>query len=407
MTLPTKSADAPKKKTLLFVLLAIFILVGGLTAYLALFKKDTFQNPIAQEVNNQVKKLGQQSGQMFENPINGMKFSDQEAAVFKDRKPIAVMVNNYVEARPSSGLSQADIVFEVVAEGGITRLMPIFYSRIPATVGSVRSVRYYFAQLAASYNPHFIHWGAAHVPPCQKAGTCIAETNPAVDAYDQIVKLGLPNLDGGNYSCDQDTCAFGRDPKKVGKMPLEHTAFTRLPLIYDLAKKIRPEESWQKNVPFTPWKFKDEAPVSDRGTVGVTPSITYNYWDLPGFAVKWDYLKDTNEYARTQGGVKQVDFENNQELRAKVVIIRFTNERLVNDKKHHLYHDIVGTGKALIFQDGKVITATWKRTNPDTMDVYSDDKGNEVSFNRGQIWVQLVPADKTVTYQQSTAPAAQ
>lgn len=351
-------------------------------------------------------------GDTFENPINGMIFSKDEAKKFQNNKPIAVMVNNYVIARPSAGLSKADIVYEAVAEGGITRLMPIFYSRIPSYVSSIRSARYYFVELASAYSPIYAHWGAAHVPACQKAPATSSsycppvngkvETEPAVDAYDMIVKLGVPNLDGGNYSCDSENCAFGRDPNKVGKIPLEHTAFTRLPLIYDLARKIRPQDSWNTFTEFTPWKFSDEAPLSDRGNIGLETPITYNYWDtMAGFNVKWVYDREKNEYVRYQGDTKQMDGTTGEELRAKVVIIRFTKQELVGDKKNHLYHDIVGSGKALIFQDGNVINANWARTNPDTLDVYTDQSGDEVEFVRGQIWVQLVPTDNIVTYEKA------
>ena len=288
--------------------------------------------------------------------------------------------------------------------------MPIFYSRVPSVVSSIRSARYYFVQLASAYSPIYVHWGAAHVPDCQKASPGSSsycppvggkvETNPEVDAYDQIVKLGVPNLDGGNYSCDSESCAFGRDPNKVGKIPLEHTAFARLPLIYELARKIRPQDSWNTYTPITEWKFKDEADVADRGDIGLATPITYDYWDtMAGFNIKWVYDKDSNEYVRYQGDVKQIDESNGAELRAQVVIIRFTKEEPVGDKKNHLYYEIVGTGKALIFQDGNVINATWTRANPDVRDIYTDTSGNQVEFVRGQIWVQLVPTDNIVSYE--------
>ncbi|OGC52195.1 hypothetical protein A2982_01775 [candidate division WWE3 bacterium RIFCSPLOWO2_01_FULL_39_13] len=352
--------------------------------------------------------------EMFENPINGMLFSQSDAESFKDKKPVAVMVNNYEAARPSSGLSKADVIYEVVAESGITRLMPIFYSRTPETISSIRSARYYFVELAAGYKAHYIHWGAAFVPACQKApitssGYCPpvggkVETDPKVDAYDWIVKMGLPNLDGGNYSCDGPNCAFGRDPNKVGKIPVEHTAFARFPLLYKLAREVRPQDSWHAYIPVAKWEFKDDAPESERGDVGLAAPISYNYWDLPAFAVKWVYDKENNEYIRSQGGVKQIDAENNQELRAKDVIVRFTKQESVGDKKNHLFVDLVGTGDALIFQDGKVIKSTWTRTNPDERDLYTDENKDPVKFVRGQIWIQIVPPENAISYGQ-TVPA--
>lgn len=344
----------------------------------------------------------------FESPLNGIYFSNSQAESFKDKKPIAVMVNNHVQSRPSTGLAKADVVYEAVAEGGITRLMPIFHSQIPENVGSIRSARYYYVELASGYKAHYLHWGAAHVPACQKAAPSSSEycppvngkveTNPEVDAYDRIAKLGVPNLDGGNYSCNTESCAFSRDPNKLGKIPLEHTAFVRLPLVDKLARDIRPQESWHTYVDINEWKFKDDAGVDERGDIGLATPITYNYWDMPDFAVKWDYNKESNRYLRTQGGVKQIDGITKEQLMASSVVIRFTKQEEVGDKKNHLYHDLVGSGDALVFQDGNVIKGTWQRSTHDERDQYFDKEGNQIELVRGQIWVQLVPTDKTVSY---------
>lgn len=400
-------------KKVLYIILGVLIVILACVLIYGLFlKKSSFINPIGKEGSDASDKDKAKSSTSNVNPINGTYLSDEDLSRIGDKKPIAVMVNNYVAARPSNGLTDADIVYEAVAEGGITRLMPIFYSKIPSNVGSVRSARYYFVEIASGYNAHYIHWGAAHVPPCQKLPAtdpkhCKPETDPSVDAYDKIVKLGVPNLDGGNYEdkFENPNAVFVRDPVKLASgMPREHTANTRLNLIYDLAKKIRKEDSWHKFIPFKEWIFKDEASVDKRGEVGLDPAITYNYWaTMPGFNVKWDYDKSTNEYVRTQGDVKQIDANNNKELRAKVVVIRFTEEKPVGDKKNHLFHTMVGKGAALIFQDGKVIKGFWNRTKEEERDTYVDQDNKPVEFNRGQIWVQLVPQGNEVKYEKTAS----
>lgn len=404
------AATPPRNKFLLPVLAIVLTLLLGFMAYKYIFENVNFLTPIPGKDDGSGEQVSVPAteGNRWENPLNGMYFSNEDASKFQDRKPMAVMVNNYVIARPSAGLSDADVVYEAVAEGGITRLMPIFYSRIPEMVTSIRSARYYYVELASAYNPHYIHWGAAHVPPCQLEGTC-NDTNPEVDAYARIVQLGLPNLDAGNYACQNDAadCTFGRDSRKLSAgTPLEHTGFVRLSKAYQFAKEIRPEESWHKNIPIAnPWTFKDDAPVEDRGDIGAATPITYNYWDtMGGFNVKWEYDKENNEYVRYQGDVKQTDVNNGKELRAKSIIVRYTRETDVGDYKNHLYQQIVGTGDALIFQDGKVIQAKWTRNDVEELDTYTDLSGNEVQFVRGQIWVQLLQIGNAVNYQ-STAPA--
>ena len=393
-----ETASSKMLKRLPIGLAILFVLLLSLFIYRFILKNTSYINPIDNK-NPKISVEVKSEAKDFEDPINGMYFSKEEAAKFKDLKPIAVMVNNYDVARPSLGLSYADIIYEAVAEGGVTRLMPIFHSRIPEKVGSVRSARYYFVELASGYSAHYFHWGAAHVPPCQKADSkskdyCPpvngkVETNPDVDAYDRIVELGVPNLDGGNYSTPGG--AFDRDSDKIGKVALEHTAFVRLPLALELAKDIRPKESWHVYQAITQWQFKNDAPIEERGDIGSKNPITYNYWDLPAFKVEWMYDKNSNTYLRKQGGVVQKDALNGKELRAKVIAIRFTNQRPVGDKKNHLYFDLVGTGDALIFQDGKVIKGTWARSTHSERDVYVDTEGNPIRFVRGQIWIQLVP----------------
>lgn len=410
---PTRNVvtSSKKNKWLIPVLSIVLALLLGFMSYKYIFEKVDFVTPFpGKDDSSEGGSVPVTDSNRWENPLNGAYVSNEDASKFKDKKPITVMVNNYVDARPSEGLSQADVVYEAVEEGGITRLMPVFWSRIPEKVMSVRSARYYNAELAAAYFPHFVHWGAAHVPACQTAGTCAKDTEPEVDAYALIVKLGLPNIDGGNYACQDDapSCVFGRDSKRrAAGLAIEHTSYVALPKIYEKAREIRPEESWHKNIPpIYKWKFKDDAKLEDRGDIGSTTTapITYDFWStMAGFDVKWEYDKEKNEYVRYQGGVKQIDAGNNQELRAKSIIVRFTVETPVNDGKHHLYQQLIGSGNALIFQDGKVIQAKWSRPDAETLDKYTDLGGNEVEFVRGQIWVQLVKPENKVNYQSTPA----
>ena len=415
-----ENKNKPNRKIFVWISAVALLFFFASLLYIFIFKKQSILSPIISEVRQNIdssKSANSNPDKSFENPLNGVFFTEEEANKFKDKKPIAVMVNNYDIARPSAGLSQADVVYGVVAEAGITRLMPIFFSQIPKSVSSIRSARYYFVELASAYHAHYIHWGAAHVPPCQKlpvgsAGSCATssgkvETDPKVDAYDRIVQLGLPNLDGGNYSCDASTCEFGRDPEKVGKVPLEHTAFVRLSLIYDLAKKIRTQDAWHKFTPLQDqWTFKDEESKSGRGHIGLTSPITYKYWDTqPAFDVKWVYDQETNEYIRYQGGVKQIDANNGKEIRAKVVVVRLTKETAVGDKKGHLFQGIVGKGKIIIFQDGKAIEGTWERNTEESLDIYKTNGATPevIKLNRGQIWVQLVPSENKINFSSTVA----
>lgn len=399
-------------KLLIFILFLLLLILGG-GIWFFMFRTSDLINPIPQSIRDQLGDSGLLSGgdKSYESPLNGLKYTDEEAAQFKDLKPVAIMVNNHKIARPASGLSKADIIYEAVAEGGITRLMPVFFSQTPENVSSIRSARYYFVELASGYKAHYIHWGAAYVPECQKypigsPNYCShgqIETQPDVDAKARIVQLGVPNIDVGGYesNCDinNENCFVSRDPEREATMGKLHAGFVKFPLIYEKAKDVRPQEDWHQYVEVTEWLFKDDAPLESRGNIGLDTPITYSYWEtMPDFNVSWKYDKENNEYIRSQGGETQIDMENNKELRAKSIVVRFTIQEPANDYKSHLRHTLVGEGDLLVFQDGNVIEGKWTRETHDTRDEYWNTEGDKIELVRGQVWVQLVPSGNVVNY---------
>ena len=152
--------------------------------------------------------------------------------------------------------------------------------------------------------------------------------------------------------------------------------------------------SWDKN--FTSWKFKDD------GEDGITTMITANFWQNQGsYAVGWEYDSSTNSYNRKNGGQLQTDLNNKKQILAKNVIIQFQKESRANDGYEgnlHLLYGTTGSGKALVFQDGKVIEGKWIKSTRLARSKYVDSKGKEVEFNKGQIWIQTVPDGSEVSY---------
>ncbi|MDP1710152.1 MAG: DUF3048 domain-containing protein, partial [bacterium] len=141
-------------------------------------------------------------------PINGKMFTKAEEDIWKIRRPIATMIENSLDARPQSGLSRADVTYEAVAEGGITRFLSIFYCDTASEIvkaAPIRSARIYFVNLAAGYgkNPIYLHQGGAN----NFCNTCPGGVKPrgqidkTVDAYAALDKLGWRN---GQYGNDFD-----------------------------------------------------------------------------------------------------------------------------------------------------------------------------------------------------------
>jgi hypothetical protein len=147
---------------------------------------------------------------------------------------------------------------------------------------------------------------------------------------------------------------------------------------------------------FRKWLFTD-GKAADSPTA---TDIKFNFWEsMPGYDVEWKYDASTNSYKRFNGGTSHVDWEfDKPQLTAKNVAIMFAKETgPVDSEKHMLYQDI-GTGKAIVFQNGGAITGTWSKATPLDREVFYDTNGKEVSMVRGQTWIEVVPAQNSVNY---------
>jgi hypothetical protein len=327
-------------------------------------------------------------------PLNGELYSKEQKAKWETRRPLGIMVQNNSEARPQSGLSSADIIHEVVAEGGITRFLTIFYCEDPETVGSVRSARMYFVKLLQGFgnSPLYGHVGGANTP------------GPA-DALGEIKDLGWYSYN----DLDQFAVPFPnywRDYDRLPGRATEHTVYTNTQKLWEYAAKNRDltnvdtddvlwDEDWEG------WKFQKDAKEEERGT---TTSISYGFWDDAlgsDYTVGWTYDPLTNTYARENGGEPHIDFNTGKQLRAKNVVVVFADESVANDgyeHGQHLLYDIVGGDDALIFFNGNVIKGTWEKTDEEEMIRFYDKDDKEISLVGGKIWISVLPMGNEVTY---------
>mgnify|MGYP001054567755 CR=1 FL=1 len=323
-----------------------------------------------------------------ESPINGVLYTKSQAEIFMARRPLAIMINNHVDARPQFGLTEADLIYEAVAEGGITRFLALYHTQDTEKVGPVRSARVYYQDWAAEFNAWYAHWGGAVMTDDDRAHqetldyqfTC----HPEADSYTKINQIGLPSLDQmwlGNT-------AYWRDNSRA--VSSEHTGFTSTQKLLNEAPARYPEEGWQNFEPFQTWLFKEDLKKADRPDTG---SLEIYFWEgYKDYDVRWEYNPATNEYMRYQGGEKQ-------EVRAKNVIIQFTDQSFFGDKKGHLKYETVGVGKAKVFLDGRVIDAKWQKpTIRGRTRYFEDTTGEEIKFNRGQTWIEIVPTGNEIVY---------
>lgn len=324
-------------------------------------------------------------------PINGEYYSKTQKAKWDKRRPLGVMVENHKESRPQSGLSGADVIYEAVAEGGITRTLAVFFCKEAPYIGPVRSARIYFLKLLQGYGDHPLY---AHVGGANAAG-------PA-DALGEISDLGWDNYNDLNqFSVPFPN--YWRDYERLPGVATEHTVYSTPSKLWDYAVAKRKlsnvnEKGKKWNAAFTPWKFKDDAKNESRGVVG---KISFGFWTLfsSDYSVVWTYDKTTNNYKRENGGSPHLDKNTGKQLAAKNVVVVFADESPVNDDYGgHLFYDIVGAGTGLVFQDGKAIKITWKKPKEEAQIRFYDESGKELELVRGQVFVEVLPTGNKVTY---------
>lgn len=283
-------------------------------------------------------------------------------------RPLAVMVENHVDARPQSGLSKADVVYEATAEGGITRFMPVFGDpRTAVRVGPVRSARPYFVDFATEYKAFYSHVGGN------------------ATALDQIKATGVYDLD--QFALGEPT--YKRDFSR--NVATEHTMYSSTEKLWDVATVQR---KWGTNAEYESWKFIDDG---DPAVRPVTQSVSVNF-STPSFLVDWQYNPTTNAYLRTMGGKPHVDAIDGKQIEAKTIIlqnvVRTSHVTRINEKGWKF--QLTGSGKATVIQNGTAINGTWKKTGTERTRYYND-AGEEISLVRGVIWVTMVHADTPIT----------
>lgn len=327
-------------------------------------------------------------------PINGLLFTKQEREVWEKRRPLAVMIENHAESRPQSGLSYADVVYESVAEGGISRFMGIFYCGIAArsvNLAPVRSARTYFLPWVLEYDALYNHVGGA--------GICSDVTvDDRAKALCQIDQYKIKDMD--QFGISFPTCYRNYD-RLDHPVATEHT----MTCVSDKLIKLAATRGWTNvdakgvswDKSFQQWKFKDDAKLEDRAASFSASFVAWKGYEKE-YGVRWDYDRTNNTYKRFNGGSPHMDLETNKQLTASAIVIIFAKETGPVDEHAHLLYANIGTGDGLLFQDGKAVKVTWKKADRNARTKFYTSDGKEVSLNRGQLWIEMLPIGTPVTY---------
>lgn len=341
-------------------------------------------------------------------PTNGGMFTIPEREIWETRRPLTFMIENSAEARPLEGLHKADVVYELVAEGGISRFLGVFYCGVSAEnvrLAPIRSARIFFVNLAAEYGkrPIFGHVGGAN----RLCGDCPDGLKPEfqasskIDAITELQDLGWRVRGGNDFDTTWDIGypVFSRDTSRPGAdKDLAHTMYAFSDDVYEEAaeRELTYEEEdspWLED--FRVWKFKDDQPASSPEAT----KISFEFWrNRPDYEVTWEYDAANNQYKRINGGKPFVDWKSGTQVTAKNVVVQFVEEDGPVDQELHMYYEVIGTGDAVIFQNGEVIQGSWEKKTQDSRTIFYDNDGQEIEFVRGPIWIEGVPDGNDIVY---------
>jgi len=284
-----------------------------------------------------------------------------------DRLPMAIMVDDAKQARPQSGISTASIVYQAPADGGEDRYMFVFQEGTASAIGPVRSARPYYVYWADEYKALYGHYGGD------------SQSRHVVIPANARYIYNMDALSGGG-------CPYHRITSRVEP----HNAYTSTnKLIACLATKKYPT-TYQK-LPTRP--FRPDTNPADRPTAQ-TISIKYSN-DTVGYV----FQPGLDSYLRLVGGQPEVDPANNFLVYARTIVVMYqglgTDLSEANHVRPVVYN--VGSGKALIFEEGREIVGTWKKKSDTALTRFYDSSGNEISFVRGEIFIQSLPPTDKVT----------
>ena len=277
---------------------------------------------------------------------------------------LAIMVENQADARPQTGLPQADVVYECLAEGGITRFIAVYLSSDAPVVGPVRSLRHYFAFLAGDYAADVVHIGAS----------------PEGFTWRNAMHLGHLDESAG-------------DPGvwRVRSRPPPHNAYT------DTAadRGFLRDRGWQQNHRWGPLLFSDHAPRGEEAAQ--TIRLRFRPWP---YQVDYTWDPAQGRYLRFMEGGPHRDAASGEQIAPATVVVQFAQvDPIPNDEKLRLDVDLVdASGQLMVFSNATRREGTWSKAAPLDSTVWLDDGGNPMVIPPGPVWVEIVPLESPVSW---------
>lgn len=334
-------------KALIIILVILIIVAGGTLAYKISKDKETNNNETEISKVEETKK-------------------EKDVQIFKgNERPIAVMIDNHSEAWPQAGLNKAYMVYEIVVEGGETRLMALFKGQDLDKIGPVRSARHYFIDYAMENDAIYVHFGQSP------------------QAQSDIKKYSINDING----IAEDGTTFWRVKDKSAP----HNAVTNTEKLLQSAKnkKFRTTSKEKSVLDYSAEEINLENGID-------ATEITIPHSDLQ--TVKYKYNEDSKKYVRYARGKEQIDWETKETVETKNIIITFCDNYTLSDAENKGRQGLknIGTFDGYYITNGKAIKIKCTKNARDEKTVYRDLQGNEIKVNDGNTFVNICPTNAKV-----------
>ena len=342
------------KKAIVIVLLLIIIVAGGILGYM--IYRDRVNGPI--DLGTELFKWNDEEAQAK---------TVKKIQIYQgDERPIAVMIDNHKAALPQGGLNDAYMVYEIIVEGGESRLMALFKGKQPEKIGPVRSARHYFLDYALENDAIYVHYG----------------WSPKAES--DISSLKVNNING----LVESESNFWRVKDKSAP----HNVATTIEKIKSIAeRKGYRTTSTADSV----LKYSVDEIELEEGIIANTISIPYS----DSNTVKYTYDATTKRYQRYSKGVEEKDWSTGDMVTTKNIIITYARNATLNDGENKdrqtLYN--VNTLDGYYITNGKAIKITCEKTTRSGKTVYKDETGKEINVNDGNTFMQICPINADVT----------
>lgn len=334
------------KKTTACLAGVVLIMAAGLVSFVVFYRQPipTVEVPLTHQVKK--KKV-----EKFYSPLTGLPVANEKTS---KASVTAIMIENSPDARPQSGLQQAEVVYEAIAEGGITRFAALYQQHKPQLIGPVRSLRMYYVDWTTPYDPSVAHVGGS------------------LYALQEI-------RNGSHKDIDQffNPAAYWRANDRYAPHNV-YTSFANL-------DKLNTERGFNQSNP---------QPIPRRTAVpgGATANTVRVTMSSPTYDSSWQYDSARKTYLRSQGGAPHVDREEGQISSQVVVVLKMQMNSVMEDGVRENYHTH-GTGDAVVFTGGKAHEVTWHKANMREQLFFTDKAGKSFPLPRGATWISAVPVN--------------